>query len=528
MKKLVSLLLVVLIATTFTGGLSAIADNPLTIQVVLPSNVQDFPNGITEDDNYIVDYWKAKTGNNFDCVILSNEDAETQLNTMLNAGECNGIIIARNAENVGKFADEGLILSLDDYKDKCTLYSMNDCTAGFYKGQQYAFCQSDSINYSIQNGMWYVNKGIAEELGYDHSPATYDEFVEYLYKAKAAGYLPLAIFGDPGSGISSFTLLQGLYGFGGGEYGVDENGQVYYKYVTDQAKEYLLFVKKLFDDGLIPSDFASQTADGVGELLLSEKAASGTGINIWNTGVMKQGRELGLDLRFTDYPSDINGNPSWGNINVGYGGTSLVFMISNSCKNVDACIDLINLWCTDECISLTNYGIEGVNWEYDADGAMQTIEGSDSIAWGVYYRNVYKLDYWYDVYGVNADWAEFYYPSERSIVGCPNYDPIIHMAVNAEYVQKLDDMRDEIVIPFFTKVVMGDESIDNWDKMVEQWNKQGGKELMEYYTKTYADNGSPVTPYWTQLPDEHSAYTGEYLYDGAEAAQSQATVSDFK
>ena len=123
---------------------------------------------------------------------------------------------------------------------------------------------------------------------------------------------------------------------------------------------------------------------------------------------------------------------------------------------------------------------------------------------------------------------EFYYPSERPIVGCTNYDPIIHMAVDAERTQRLDELAENIVYPFYTKVIMGDETIDNWDNMVSQWKAEGGEELMKWYTEQYQALGCPTSYYWTQLPEEHDEYTGKYLYGGAEAAATQLDVADNK
>lgn len=533
MKKRMAVLLAVAMVVMMFGGMPAFAEKTEetpVIQVVLPSNVQDFPDGITEDNNFIVDYWREKTGYDFDCIVLNNENADVQLATMLNAGELNGIIVTRGAANVGKYAAEELILSLEDYKDKAAIYTMNDCSAGIYDGEQYAFCQSDSINYSTQQGLWYMNVDILNELGLDHTPATYDEFVDYLYAAKKAGYMPLAVYGDPARGDngSTFTLLQGIYGLGGGEYGVNDNKEVYYKYISDEAKAYLEFCQKLYADGIIPSDFASQTADGVGELLLSKKAASGMGISVWTQGIMTQAEEMGITMRFADYPTDVNGNTSWGSMNIDYGATSLIFMIADGCDYVNECIDVMNLWCTDECITLANNGIQGTHWEYTDAGKIAPIEGSEDIAWGVYYRNVHNMDYWYDVYGINAKHMEFYYPSERPIVGCTNYDPVIHMAVDAERTQRLDELAENIVYPFYTKVIMGDESIDNWDKMVSQWKAEGGEELMKWYTEQYQALGCPISYYWSQLPEKHDEYTGKYLYGGAEAAATQLDVADNK
>ena len=530
MKKLVSLLLAVALIATLMGSFSALADDKPVIQVILPSNAQDFPQDLSEDNNFVVDYWREKTGYDFDVILLSNEDPDTQLATMLNAGECTGIIVTRGAANIGKFATEEVIMDLEDYKEKATIWSMNNCSAGVINGHQYGFCQADSINYSTQNGNWYVNVDILNELGYDHTPATYDEFVEYLYKAKEANYLPLALYGNPARGDSGtrFSLLQGVYGLGGGEYAATDDGEVYYKYVTDEAKAYLEFVTKLYADGIIPADFASQTTDGVGELLLSGKAASGIDISVGNTNVMTQAEELGLNRKFGDWPTDINGEKSWGSINCSYGATALVFMIAAGCEYVDECIDVLNLWCTDECINLHNNGIQGVHWDYDENGRVTPLEDAPDYRWGVYYRNVYTMDYWYPTYGINAKWNEYYYPTERPIVGCPNYDPIIHMGVDPDRVQKLTELRDNIVTPFYTKVVMGDESIDNWDNMVARWNAEGGEELMAWYTEQYKALGCPTSYYTTYLPKDHPEYTGKYLFGGAEAAATQLTEADNK
>lgn len=526
MKKLVSLLLAIMMVAAMAGGFSALAEDKPVIQVIVPDNVQDFPDGMDEDHNFIVDYWREKTGYDFDVFILSEEEPNAQLATMLNAGECTGLIVTRDAANIGRFAMEEVIMSLEDYKDKATIYTMNDCSSGTYNGEQYGFCQSDSINYGNYRGLWYVNTDILAELGME-LPATLDEFNAYLYAAKDAGYLPLGVYGDPATS-GTFSMLKGLYGLGGGDYIADAEGNISYKYVTEEGKAYLEYIKKLYDDGIIPADFASQTEEGISELLLSGKAACGTGIACWTTAVMNSAEEMGIPLRFADYPTDINGNPSWGSdFFIGYGATSLVFMIAEGCEYVDECIELLNLWCTDECINLHNNGLEGVHWEY-VDGKVTPIEGAEDLRWGVFYRNVYKMDYWYETYGINANWNEYYYPCERNNVGCPNYDPILHMPVDAERVLKLDELRDSIVKPFYTKVVMGEESIENWDAMVEQWKSEGGEELMAWYSEQYKALGCPTSYYWTQLPDEHPEYTGKFLYGGAEAAATQLTVSTNK
>ena len=117
-RKLLSLLVVAALLLTVTGALNldatARADG-VTIQIVVPDNVQDFPEGITEDNNFIVDYWREQTGYDFDVIVLNSEDATQQLNVMFNSGEINGIVVTRAISNVGKYASEGMLMNLDEY-----------------------------------------------------------------------------------------------------------------------------------------------------------------------------------------------------------------------------------------------------------------------------------------------------------------------------------------------------------------------------------------------------------------------------
>jgi ABC-type glycerol-3-phosphate transport system substrate-binding protein len=92
-----------------------------TIQVVCPSNVQDFPEGITPNDNFIVEYWEEQTGYDFDIVVMAAESDE-KFNVMFSSGEISGLAFNRDVSAVSTLASQGLVANFDDYIDESVFF----------------------------------------------------------------------------------------------------------------------------------------------------------------------------------------------------------------------------------------------------------------------------------------------------------------------------------------------------------------------------------------------------------------------
>lgn len=531
MKKRLACMLALALVLSAIGCVGGVAESTVTLQLIMPSNVQEFPDGVTANDNFIVDYWREHTGYDFDIIVLSPDGESEKLNVMFNSGELTGMVFRRGASHVGQLASQGLIAPLDEYMADSKFFQTFDyCqSVGQYEGEQYAaVIPSDGIGYSSQNGLWFVNKTAMAELGYDQPPATFEEFDEMLYAAKDAGYLPLAILGNPGnlSNGSTFSIIQAMFGLSGNEYGIRDD-EVISKILLPEAKEYLEYVTRLYADGIIPSDFASQTEDGVVELLLSGRALTATGISVWTgKNVMVQAEELGMDIRYADYPATRDGNKAYGEINLSYGGVAQAVVISSACPYIEDCVKFLDFLVEPETIAVNNYGLEGVHYNLDENGQYILTEEGNNLAWAVYYRNIFLPEDWYSVYGIGAGWAEYYYPAERISVGNPDFDPIIHLPVNSDYVTELDDLRDNLVVPAFTNIVMGTASIDEFDTIAQQWAERGGQEILDYYTELWISMDRPTYEYTTQLLKDSPAYTGKYLFNGPEDLATQIYADD--
>lgn len=485
----------------------------VTIQVICPSNQQEFPSGVTPNDNFIVNYWKEKTGFNFDIVVLPLENSEEKFNVMFNSGEATGIAFTRDAGKVGMLAGQNVLVPVDEYMEDSTFFAKfaDYQTMGKYDGKQYGIgIPPDGIPY--EGAIAIARKDIMVKNGMTDQPATFEEFNKMLEMFKAEGLVPLVIGGSPTQ--KSFDLPLSLFGIASdtaAKFRVT-NDKIEYKMITEDAKEYLKYMSQLYKDGMIPQDFPALTEPALNELYLSGKGGVVANGSIWSTpSLFTQSEELGYDSKIIDYPTGYKGEKSYGD--VGRVGVSLMGVISKDCTYIEEVVDFLDFLIEPETLMINNYGIEGEHYNLVDNVAVQTDAAKD-IAWGVYYRNIFLPEDWYPVYGVGAKWAETYYPSERHTVGNPNGDPILHMPINSDMKIKLSELSKTIVDPYFTKVITGEASIDDFDKYVTEWLEAGGQEALDYHNEQWIAMDKPTFEYVSYLPEKHDEYTGIHLFNG--------------
>jgi putative aldouronate transport system substrate-binding protein len=215
----------------------------------------------------------------------------------------------------------------------------------------------------------------AEKLGLKE-PATPKDVYDMLYAFT---------YGDPdGNGkddtvglemcnyTGPFDIIQTWFGCGNGW--ADVNGYLIPVHMQPEYVEALDYIKKLYDDGLMPADWAARP---------TETWADGckTGKNGMFIDVMDSGRRIWdyfvADTTFTPSVTDPEKPASmtlYGAVNghtlatSGYNG--YFTLSSSSCDTpdkVDAALRFLDRLCDDEMLILTQYGIEGVNYTVNGD-----------------------------------------------------------------------------------------------------------------------------------------------------------------
>ena len=483
------------------------------VKLIVSGNVQEFPEGLTKDDNFIIDYWKENSGFDIEFEILPLEGADEKLNAMLVSGEASGIIIRGGTEWLANLVNQDALLPLDEYIKGTSLETLHSeiQSASRIDGKQYSIVFPEAI--ALQSPSYIVRKDWLLESGMTDQPKTFDEFNHMLqaFKARGDGVVPLGVFGSPhggtdGSQLSgAFSPIKGMFGIPT-EFAL-RDGKVVYTPILPEAKEYLAYTAQLYKDGMIAKDFAMLDAQKTQEMFIGGQMGLFLLEYPWaSKTIIPAVAETGGDARFMDFPTGANGQPSYSKA---YYPVSSNVAIAKDTKDVEAHIEFIEFLLKPETQQITNYGIEGQHYTKEGDNIVPTEEGKN-IAWSVYYKPLASPDEWYRMYGVMADWAEYYYPTERN-ASREDVDPVYFMPPQPDLVAKRVQLNTK-VDTYYTDVVTGKQSLDSFDAFAQDWLNSGGQEILDGYNKLYQELGSPKFEYKEFPPGE--LYTGKYLFDG--------------
>jgi putative aldouronate transport system substrate-binding protein len=145
----------------------------------------------------------------------------------------------------------------------------------------------------------------------------------------------------------------------------DENGKVYCEYATQNYKELLTYLNKLYSEGLIDKDFSRDEANFLSLLSTNTVGSFETlcGYLTQNDNVLKSANIAGSHALVAP-PSGPNGLKL-----LKRGSTSNHYGITRDCKTPDIAMKWINyVWGTDEGVRLNEFGLEGKTYTIGSDG----------------------------------------------------------------------------------------------------------------------------------------------------------------
>ena len=154
-----------------------------------------------------------------------------------------------------------------------------------------------------------------------------------------------------------------------GEWLVQEDDSVIFKYRSEKVKEYFRWLSRMYDEGILDSEFATQTYEDYIAKIGSGRVIGLTD-NSWNyaegeTILKADGK---VDLTYAGLPVTLDENTKcaslmYQGLTVGWG-----IGITKDCKDPVAAIKFIDFMCSDEGMVLRHWGIEGVNYFVDENG----------------------------------------------------------------------------------------------------------------------------------------------------------------
>ncbi|MDF2959411.1 MAG: hypothetical protein K0S39_1146 [Paenibacillus sp.] len=434
----------------------------------------------------------------FKVSISGGQEYLTKLNVLAASNELPDYFSV-DPETMLKFADEGLIMPLDDLMAKYApnltkLQNKDEIEQLRYKGKTWAVFpgyRPEGFNGPNTSG-FNIRTDWLEGLGLK-TPATLDELHEVLKaftfndpdKNGKKDTYGIGVTKTSGATAVPFDMVFGAFGTIP-EYWVERDGKLKKGYTLPETKEALKVLRDWFKEGIIDPDFPVMQSQQVDEKVASSK------LGVWN------GSALDVNPNTPRYSALVKQTPN-GKVGFlppvtgpkglkgsrqsspGYGDLRAV---SAKAKDPERLIKLID-WSADDSAKggfwLATYGKEGEHYTFDKEKNLITQKLSYNDMYKVGFGNPVRF-----VQVVDRRWV----PSEeaRKAVTTANAKEnnlynAFWKTVPAEY--DYPDLDKKLWPEYFLKIVLGQLPIEAWDEFVQKYYQQGGKKVEDQINEAY-------------------------------------------
>ncbi|TVY01225.1 extracellular solute-binding protein [Cohnella terricola] len=441
---------------------------------------------------------------------------KTKLNLKMSSGDIPDVVRIDFADDFQKYAPLGAFVDLTDLiNEKDTPNIMREVPKEVFE-QAKVNGKIYGIPYQGGPGAGYrwdlvMRTDYLQEISAD-VPQTLDEYYEALKKIKAAkpGVIPLggytAQIGQVKYANNSFDNVFGAFGVTPGFF--TENDGKFSNYDIDpRMKEALLFLQKMYKEGLIDKEFATIKEEQLRAKLFSGKLFSWMGwwstANDYDTQVetneLIKAKKLGADDKLADQSNDPFKYLTLTGSMVGSDGTAVAPMgapfsqmtaISAKTKDPKKVLAIIEESLSPENQMLTVWGIEGEDYSLE--------NGKMTVATDLLDPKT-KQDKNGNYRGVQS------YLFAPGLKGWPRYleslplrfSQALDVAINNKFqitdasnyldsptkvakLVELNTMRDSV----FTQIIMGGD-ISKFDEFVEKWKSQGGNQILSELEESF-------------------------------------------
>lgn len=426
---------------------------------------------------------------NINYVLAAN--AFDKINTTLAGGDLPDVLMLLNdtARNdlIQQAGEAGMFWDLTDYLDDYPLLKENTepyLKSMTYDGQIIAIPRRtmDRTGGMILREDWLENLGL-------EVPRTLDDLYN-VFKAFT--------YDDPdGNGVDDtvgFAMagiavrpVQAAAGITAWDYFVDEETQEVKHFCTEPGyKVYLDFLKKCYDEGIITRDFASINGSQGREMFNQQKAGAFTA-NFANVGV-----GTAYNALFATNPdakiicmSEIEA-PDGTLCCVGSEGYYGMYAFPKSAVETEeelrGILSFFEYTCQPDMVEKYAFGVEGVHYEFDADGKFQWLDKNDKEmnyafavdSTGVASNSVLMLEH--DLFPHAREYYDFQYQE-----GVKNW-----FSVKTWFAANSDDAAvSDVVNEAATKYVMGEATYDAVEAAIQEWLNGGGQSKLDDWTAQY-------------------------------------------
>lgn len=441
-----------------------------------------FKKNIDPNADPVAKYLEQVTGYKVSYEALPIENDDDKLNLLM-ANKEPYDILKINGSQYNRLASQGALEPLDELLDKYgqTLKAVN-------KSETFENAKIDGKIYGIPENhprtfvgnSLAVRQDLLDELGMQ-VPTTTDELYNLLKAVKEK------------KGIIPFSGYDGIVYTIAGAFGVitpfeEADGKLQHRLDNAGMKQYLEFMNKLYEEGLLDQEWPVNK-----EATVQEKFAAGKAAVITYGWGMASKTKLALEKTFPNTEITVIGALKGPDGKIGNwaegGGVSWYIAIPKWSKHKEEAMKYLNMKVQPDIFKGLSIGEEGVNFKVD-NGQLSPIlpkfnEDRGNADWFITSTDVeaYK-EYW--LLRLRRDEVMFAtFNDIQKQADVSKQDPTLFappMDVVGNNLQKLTKMENDYLI----KVIAGAEQISGYDQFLQQWKLQGGSDVLTAYNEWFA------------------------------------------
>lgn len=502
---------------------------PETIEYTLGKmtsvNNSNMPENDTYTDNAYTRYIKSVINvQNVDVFEANDSQYDTNVSMVISMGSLPDIMVVSSQDEVEQLVEAGLIEDLTESYNNC----ISDRIRKMY--ESYGDSLKDMVTYdgkimalpetNITDGpnLVWLRKDWMDKLGLSE-PHTIDDVVNIVkhFISEDPGNNGVDAFGKPNTvglavdtdvtgecGYSSEFLLDIIFACFGAypkQWIMNDDGEIVYGSVTDEAKEALSYINNLYNQGVIDNDFLLRTSTNICELI--ENGLCGSFFGPWwapnNPLANAVSRNPDADWQPYLIATDSDGTTSYHSQNPCYKYVVVRKGYEHpeiAAKMISVMFDKVRFDCTDSEEFKNYYQINveptarplSINVDYNnalsicyrnIDAAISGRKNPDSLE--LLERSFYDAcsEYIKNANKTSTQWAA--YMSRIKACSLIAQDNI--KVVDSLYFKTTDTMKSHWwrlkakEKEAYLKIISGEEDISYFDTFVKEWNEQGGQTI---------------------------------------------------